>query len=273
MFSFLDLLRQTMAKAYQSIVRSRTKKEILPEKKGAEERNVDDQEQARLAPPVTTVSFRLESKSVFADIKVQGTDVVSFEFDNIPRSYRLDWRQGEPLRQYSSAKCSERSPYGIGQSSLEQLSFHPIGPEIFDCLSMSDPLSEEQKHFVSEILMTFNESLSPKWKANPDGEYFRLDFYKAYEKEEILSNLKNLLPLFLWRGGDSDSSGPYIRGTGHPDGVDVQIWLDDHPIRCAVSFRLCWESQPERLTRIEQQFQVLWPILSKAISTDPILGR
>ncbi|MBB6249199.1 hypothetical protein [Rhodanobacter sp. A1T4] len=96
-------------------------------------------------------------------------------------------------------------------------------------------------------------------------DFVRIDVVSELGQDAIFQILKEALPSFQWRQGDSDAQGPYVSGM-HKDGVKIQAWLGEQPVAVSASFRAAWREDP---AREEKKNAVLVPLLELAC---PALG-
>src|SRR5262249_8741019 len=92
-----------------------------------------------------------------------------------------------------------------------------------------------------------------------------IDVASELDHDAIFHILREALPSFLWRHGNSDTQGPYVSGR-HQDGIVIQAWLGEQPMAMSSSFRGAWREDPAR----EERKNAVLTILLE--STCPALG-
>ena len=60
------------------------------------------------------------------------------------------------------------------------------------------------------------------------GNYFEFSLKNLVNQEILLDKLHKEMSNIIWRPGDSDYQGKYIKGY-HESGADFALWLDDYP--------------------------------------------
>lgn len=66
---------------------------------------------------------------------------------------------------------------------------------------------------------------------------FAYELSSAIADRCIVERIRERLPEFKWRGGDSDMLGPYQSGTSD-NGVCLRIWLGERPFDVLLSFSM-----------------------------------
>jgi hypothetical protein len=80
-------------------------------------------------------------------------------------------------------------------------------------------------------------------------DYIRVNLNSKLTQVQMLQALREILPTFIWRGGDSDTQELYISGKDH-QAINIQIWMGEHPFSMSVSFRCAWVATPDREGRM-----------------------
>lgn len=76
-------------------------------------------------------------------------------------------------------------------------------------------------------------------------DYLEFEILNSPNQLDLISALRIIMPNTIWRSGDSDSQGKYIKAY-FDNGIDLAIWLEDSPDQLIINTR--------RFNKIDKNF-------------------